>query len=311
MAGIAVAESGGNAGVLNDTPSTGDYSVGLWQINYYDGLLSGRTAEYGSPAALAADPNAQAKAAIALFGGGPGISNWKGDATYNAWQAAGAPQQPSSAAVSGWLGGKDTTGAGTAVPETSGATSTGNTGASGSGSACTLNILGACILSASELKAIRGGLLLVAGGIVMGLGTFEMVMTALKGTQAGRQVAKGPAAKAVRTIVKRSPARFVPGSQKLAAGTAAARGKSSSASNVRTTAAKPATPSFGAKDLNAAFDAGRGTGAAQGPSDAQRARWQRQGFAGEGAAKRNAPATPGKVRQLRQPPARPARKEAA
>ena len=57
----------GNASVVNDTPSTGDYSVGLWQINYYGNLAPGRTAEFGSPVSLAANPDAQAAAAKALF----------------------------------------------------------------------------------------------------------------------------------------------------------------------------------------------------------------------------------------------------
>ena len=104
MAGIAIAESGGDPSALNDNPATGDYSVGLWQINYFGSLLPGRTASYGSPAALQADPNAQAKAAIDLFGGGPGITNWTNDATWKQWVNAGRPNQPSASTVQGWLG---------------------------------------------------------------------------------------------------------------------------------------------------------------------------------------------------------------
>ena len=83
MAGIALAESGGNTASLNNNPGTGDYSVGLWQINYFGDLLSGRTAAYGSPAALQADANAQARAAISILGGGPGITAWVGDTVGN------------------------------------------------------------------------------------------------------------------------------------------------------------------------------------------------------------------------------------
>jgi hypothetical protein len=79
FAGIAMAESGGNTAVLNNNPSTGDYSVGLFQINYFGSMLASRTASYGSPAALAASPAAQVRAAVNLLGGGPGISNWTGD----------------------------------------------------------------------------------------------------------------------------------------------------------------------------------------------------------------------------------------
>lgn len=111
MAGIAIAESGGHTTSLNNTPATGDYSVGLWQINYYQGLLPGRTARYGSPATLLASPDAQAKAAVDLFGGGGGLGNWQGDAAWKAWNAHGKPSAPSSADVVGWgYGGVNPTG---------------------------------------------------------------------------------------------------------------------------------------------------------------------------------------------------------
>lgn len=76
MAAIAMAESGGHTGVVNDTPSTGDYSVGLWQINYFGNLAPGRTQQFGSPDQLGGDPASQARAAIALAGDGGGLSNW-------------------------------------------------------------------------------------------------------------------------------------------------------------------------------------------------------------------------------------------
>lgn len=76
MAAIALAESGGRTDALNDTPATGDYSVGLWQINYYGSLRPGRTASYGTPEALRADPNAQARAAKAISGNGRNFNPW-------------------------------------------------------------------------------------------------------------------------------------------------------------------------------------------------------------------------------------------
>jgi hypothetical protein len=69
----------GNAGLVNDTASTGDYSVGLWQINYAGDLLSTRTAQFGSPEALAADPNLQARAAIAMSANGTNWQAWGPD----------------------------------------------------------------------------------------------------------------------------------------------------------------------------------------------------------------------------------------
>ncbi len=83
MAAIAWFESEGNVTALNNNPSTQDFSVGLWQINYFGGLNSSRTAEYGSSGTLQNNPNAQAKAAIALLGNGAGLSNWQGDPAGN------------------------------------------------------------------------------------------------------------------------------------------------------------------------------------------------------------------------------------
>lgn len=74
MAAIALAESGGRTDVLNTKAP--DYSVGLWQINYYGNLGPSRTAQYGSPADLVADPNRQAQAAVAISGNGSNLSPW-------------------------------------------------------------------------------------------------------------------------------------------------------------------------------------------------------------------------------------------
>lgn len=52
FAAIASAESGLDWRVINDTPATGDYSVGLWQINYYGSLYAGRAKAYGTPQQL-------------------------------------------------------------------------------------------------------------------------------------------------------------------------------------------------------------------------------------------------------------------
>ncbi len=120
MAAVAIVESGGNTAVINDDPGTGDYSVGLWQINYYGDLLQSRTAEFGSPANLQADPNAQATAAISLLGTGAGITNWEGDAVGKQVLGLGAPLTQQQAAYyselqgAGGSGGVATTAAGVA-----------------------------------------------------------------------------------------------------------------------------------------------------------------------------------------------------
>ena len=80
MAAIALAESSGRYGPqsINNNPSTGDYSVGPWQINYFGSLLPGRTKQFGSPQTVANNPLANARAAVALAGpNGEGLDrNW-------------------------------------------------------------------------------------------------------------------------------------------------------------------------------------------------------------------------------------------
>ncbi len=78
MTAISGHESNWNPTALNNNPSTGDYSVGLWQINYFGNLLQSRTASYGSPQVLQSDPQAQANAAYQIAGGNSlaGLSAW-------------------------------------------------------------------------------------------------------------------------------------------------------------------------------------------------------------------------------------------
>jgi len=112
MAGIAIAESGGDTAALNANPQTKDFSVGLWQINYYGDLAPSRTARFGTPDQLSTSPARQARAAISLFGkNGAGLSSaWGGggnltnaDPVYRQWAAAGYPNHPSTAQVTKWL----------------------------------------------------------------------------------------------------------------------------------------------------------------------------------------------------------------
>lgn len=91
MAAIALAESGGRTDAANTKPP--DASYGLWQINYYGSLAPGRTQAYGTPAQLVADPNRQAKAAIAISGNGSNFTPWT---TYT----SGAYKAPLAAAGS-------------------------------------------------------------------------------------------------------------------------------------------------------------------------------------------------------------------
>jgi hypothetical protein len=182
MAAIALAESGGNSTALNDNSGTGDYSVGLWQINYYGGLLAPRTAAYGSPSSLQADPAAQAKAAVSIEKS-QGLRAWS---TY------------SSGAYTRYLSG--------AAPDTSvtggggnGATTAQN--ASDTSSDCLIAIPslgpvgGGCWLSKSEGRIVLGALIMPIGfgiglvGVILltayGLRSSGALRTAGTITQAG------------------------------------------------------------------------------------------------------------------------------
>ena len=75
MAAIALAESGGNPSSLNNHPKSGDFSVGLWQINYYGNLSGPRTARYGAWQQQL-NPYSNVKAAVDLARGGRGLDNW-------------------------------------------------------------------------------------------------------------------------------------------------------------------------------------------------------------------------------------------
>lgn len=67
-AAIAEAEGGFDLAVVNDTPATGDYSVGTFQINYYGGLYAERVHEFGTPKYLVTNGlNAQVYAARRVF----------------------------------------------------------------------------------------------------------------------------------------------------------------------------------------------------------------------------------------------------
>lgn len=95
MAAVALAESGGKVGALNDNAATGDYSVGLWQINYFGGMRTGRTQQFGAPQKLQTDPLANARAAVALAAGGNGLSNWTtfSSGAYKAFFHPATPQE--------------------------------------------------------------------------------------------------------------------------------------------------------------------------------------------------------------------------
>jgi hypothetical protein len=76
FAAIGEAESTLDYRVINDTPGTGDYSVGIWQINYYNGLYAGRAKAYGTPKQMIQGGLArQARAAKGVWEG-QGFTAW-------------------------------------------------------------------------------------------------------------------------------------------------------------------------------------------------------------------------------------------
>lgn len=137
-AAVAEAESGGSpqaTGELNNNPSTGDYSVGPWQINYFGDLLAPRTQAFGAPAKLENDPLADAKAAVAISDNG---------ANFNAWTTytGGAYQNYLQSGVAATPSG----GAGTATLPSPFGTETGILGGISSG----LNSAGSAITGAAS-----------------------------------------------------------------------------------------------------------------------------------------------------------------
>ena len=124
-AAIGTAESSRDLTVINDTPATGDYSVGVWQINYYGSLRAGRTAAFGTPKQL--------------IDGGIAKQSY---ACYEVWVDAGASFTPWSTYNSGaylaYLGG----GGGGTGSQSEPEISEGSTGAAVTLLQTDLNVLG-------------------------------------------------------------------------------------------------------------------------------------------------------------------------
>ncbi len=173
MAAIAIAESGGRTDAHNGNAATGDDSYGLWQINYFGSMLQGRTAKYGSPQQLVADPNLQARAAVALAGNGSGLSNWT---TYT----SGAYKAPLQANASGLTGGSDIQLVSDVAPGPFGQNPLGPDIPQETSEGDWLvgpSAFQVAIPRSGFRKAI-GGLVMVAGGAILLLGTGMVVKTA-------------------------------------------------------------------------------------------------------------------------------------
>lgn len=183
MAAIAIAESGGRPSALNTKPP--DYSVGLWQINYYGALLPGRSKEFGSPSALQASPTAQARAAVA-------IERQQGLSAWSTYTNGAYKKHLKGANYTGT--GTDTSGgtATTANPaDFPGGLATGGTGTATAAPASWVNVND--FIKPSQQRALLGGALIVAGGIVTLAGFIILTAYGLKATGVLNQAASAAA----------------------------------------------------------------------------------------------------------------------
>ena len=195
----------GRANALNNTPATGDYSVGLWQINYYGSLLASRTAEFGTPASLQGNANAQAKAAIKLSDNGTNLGPWQSDPVV---KAINAGEQIPTQYTNGQSVSAATTGA-AAAAATDTATQCkaviGEGGILGIGSATLLNSCQAAEIVGALLMGVGAGMLIVGITLVVADKAAPAVIGALiPATRAAKST--GTAAKSVtKSTAKRTP----------------------------------------------------------------------------------------------------------
>ena len=176
MAAIAEAESGGHPFEINDTPSTGDYSVGLWQINYYNGLYADRAAKFGPPESLRRDPAAQARAANSLLHS-QGLSAWT---TYT----RGTYRQFLDPSVA-----PDTSGNYGSSGTGTGATPAGLTSPTAAdcliplpsvGSAIGVGGAGGCLITRDQGRQLLGGLIMIGGAGIMAMGVLLLFGVAIR-----------------------------------------------------------------------------------------------------------------------------------
>lgn len=211
---IAGAESGYHPDSLNNNPSTGDYSVGLWQINYYDGLAPGRTRQFGPPSALTGVNGAQANAnaAFAISGGGRNFSPWT---TYT----SGAYQQHASEAaqaVNQVTGGD--IGTGPVGGATDATLTAANTGGGKYHERCLIKAPGwtapgnlftigsECLFGTGQARAVAGAGL-VAAGAILGMAGMVILSVALLGKNLASvaSFAPGPVGTVAKSVSASTP----------------------------------------------------------------------------------------------------------
>jgi Lysozyme like domain len=179
-AAIALAESSGNPQAVNPTDNNGTQtSWGLWQIS---------NGTHGQPVPNILDPNVNAQQAVAKYQGAGGWSPWGtyDSGAYEAYLSPGTTPDPN-------------------VPA---ATLTSATG--GGTSDCLVGPFphtSWCLLSKSEARALLGGLVLVAGGVVAGVGLALIAVFALNRAGVSQTIVNlTPAGKALNAPMPKAPA---------------------------------------------------------------------------------------------------------
>lgn len=187
-AAVALAESGGDPEAINDNPATGDYSVGLFQINYFGSLYWPRTMAYGPPSSLT-DPARNVAAAIAISANG---TNWRPWSTYK----SGAYRQYLTGSTGGSVDITNAQLASSTTPAPSTSLAPGHSG---------ITLWGLVTDPSQVAQALVRMGEVAAGGMFMGFG-LVLVAYALVGKPIDRAargalgVAGGPTGRVVRTI---------------------------------------------------------------------------------------------------------------
>lgn len=223
---VGMAESTGNATVINDNPKTQDYSVGVWQINYFGSLYNGRSAQFGPPSSLQNGPS-NAAAAYSVSNGGTNFTPWSTfkngaylyylpQAIVAANQVQGGNSKVTTASVTSFA---QSQGGPTAATSTAGGTAGTSTSGSPYVPAHTGADIPACAgqpdifsidvkvttltLTACTAQKLLGATYIVGGGLLCLGGVVLMIAVGVK----GRKVTPLQAAQVVTQAPQRSRAR--------------------------------------------------------------------------------------------------------
>ena len=214
MAAVALAESGGNAQAAWDTTTnTGGKTIatagakgatGLWQIEWPLHQAMQRASGGRLTRSALGNPTLKAKIAVQLFDNGRGWRNWQGDPIMAQWIAAGRPTYPTDKLVRGYMkaggvgSGRDTTttvtpgvrkgGRGPATATTTGLGSTPGTTKPPCAWHVGIGPFSGCVLSESQARSLKGGLLLVGGGLIMLVGVGMLAAFGFGSSAAQRQL---------------------------------------------------------------------------------------------------------------------------